>query len=479
MKSMQKFPMILAGRSSTPNQSLVVVDKYTQQPLATVPLASQEHVALAIEAAYRSRPLLQRLSGFERHRILMHASRRVEESAADFESLLVSEAGKPIAAARLEVQRCIETLRLSAEEATRLHGRVLPMDGSPRGTGYLGMTRRFPVGVCSLITPFNFPLNLVAHKVGPAIAAGCPFILKPASWTPLCSLMLGDILIESGLPPESFSVLPCSRHEAEALITDDRIAMLSFTGSDEVGWKMKRDCGRKRICLELGGNACCIVDQEFPWQGILSKLISAAFSQSGQSCISLQRLLIHESLYDALTSAVVDAASHIVCGDPNLESTVVGPMIDAKEADRLQQWVDQAAQSGAHVLLAGQRREGTNVITPWILESVDEQLPLSCQEAFGPVLIVEKFHRFEEAMSRVNRSKYGLQTGIFTQNLSHAMLAWETLEVGGVVIGDTPNTRFDAMPYGGVKASGIGREGVAYAIEEMTAERLLLINGQS
>ncbi|MEQ1826730.1 MAG: aldehyde dehydrogenase family protein [Pirellula sp.] len=471
---MQKFPMILAGRSLTPNQDLVVTDKYLREKIASCPMASPDHFDTAIESAWRSRTVVQRIPASERKRILMHCVERIRQLSDDFVGALVREAGKPIRAARLEVERCIETLSLSAEEAVRLGGSVLPMDGSARGNGYIGLTRRFPVGVCGLITPFNFPLNLVAHKVGPAIAAGCPFVLKPASSTPMCALMLGDILIESGLPPESFSILPATRNSASALVTDDRIAMLSFTGSDTVGWQLKQQCGRKRICLELGGNAVCIVDQGFPWRSILNKLVAAAFGQSGQSCISLQRLMIHRSDFDSMIAELVRLAKAVRSGDPRQEDTLVGPMIDDAEADRILNWIEQAKMAGARVLLAATRMPGTSVVTPAILADVPEEQPLCQKEAFGPVLVVEPFDNLADALDRVNRSKYGLQTGIFTDHIAHAWSAWETLEVGSVVVGDTPNLRFDSMPYGGVKASGIGREGVRYAIDEMTHERLLL-----
>ncbi len=473
--SMQKFPMILAGKCSTPNQDLSVYDKFTREIMATVPLATAAHFEKAIQAGYAAMDSMQRLSGAERKRILVHCVASLRQAREDFVETLVKEAGKPVAFAAIEVDRCIETFTLAAEEATRSEGNFIPLDGTPRGAGYMGMTRRFPVGLCSFITPFNFPLNLVAHKVAPAIAAGCPFILKPASWTPLCSIMLGDILLESGLPDGAFSILPATRQTALPLVTDDRIEMLSFTGSDTVGWQMKRDCGRKRICLELGGNATCIVDEHFPWQDSVAKIVSAAFGQSGQSCISLQRLLIHRSMYEAMLEQLVQSAAAVQCGDPADPLTVVGPMIDDAEADRVLSWIEQAKAAGARELLAAKRVIGTSIVTPGILDRVSEDQSLCCEEAFGPVMITEAFDDFDEALARVNRSKFGLQTGVFTEKINNAWKAWETLKVGGVIIGDTPNTRFDSMPYGGIKASGFGREGVRYTIEEMTNERLMVL----
>ncbi len=471
---MQKFPMILAGRYLTPNQDLAVTNKFTREIIATVSLANADHFDRAIDAGCQAKHATQRLSAAEKKRILIHCVSRLKESKDDFVGTLVQEAGKPILAARLEVDRCIETFELASEEVSRLHGEVLPMDGTMRGIGFTGMTRRFPIGLCSLITPFNFPLNLVAHKVAPAIAAGCPFILKPASWTPICALMLGDILIDSGMPEGSFSILPSSRQAAASMVTDDRIGMLSFTGSDQVGWQMKRDCGRKRICLELGGNACCIVDKDYPYKSIVPRLITGAFGQSGQSCISLQRLLVHRSIYQELLDELVKQACMVQTGSPSDEQNLVGPMIDDTEADRIMRWIEQAKAAGACELLSAKRIPGTSVVTPSILVNVPEDQALCCDEAFGPILIAEPFDEFDEVLLRVNRSKFGLQTGLFTDSLNHTWQAWETLEVGGVIVNDTPNTRFDSMPYGGVKASGLGREGVKYAIDEMTYERLLL-----
>jgi acyl-CoA reductase-like NAD-dependent aldehyde dehydrogenase len=472
---MQKFPMFLAGKCSTPNQDLLIRDKYTNQIIATAPLATEDHFEKAIQAGCAAAKVMQRLTGAGRKRVLTQCVERLQKNRQLFVQTLVQEAGKPIAFADLEVDRCIETFSLAAEETTRLEGQVIPLDGTARGAGYTGMTRLFPIGLCSFITPFNFPLNLVAHKVAPAIAAGCPFILKPASWTPMCALMLGDILLECGLPEEAFSILPATRSASSSLIVDDRIEFLSFTGSDSVGWQMKRDCGRKRICLELGGNANCIVDEGYEWQSIIPKIISAAFGQSGQSCISLQRLLIHRSIYDAMLDKLIAAAVEVRYGDPTDPSTVVGPMIDVAEADRVLDWVEKSKTAGARELLASRKLEGTSVITPGLLDRVPEDQSLCCDEVFGPVLITEPFEEFDEALDKVNRSKFGLQTGVFTDSIKHAWQAWEQLKVGGVIVGDTPNTRFDSMPYGGVKASGMGREGVRYAINDMTNERLLVL----
>ena len=332
-----------------------------------------------------------------------------------------------------------------------------------------------PIGPCSFITPFNFPLNLVAHKVAPAIAAGCPFVLKPASRTPVGALLIASVLAETDLPEGSFSVLPCRRDDADAFTTDERFKLLSFTGSSDVGWQLKSRAGKKKVILELGGNAACIVDAD---QGgrldqVVTHLVKGAYYQSGQSCISVQRIYVHQSLYPRLRERLAGKAGSLSTGDPRLEGTFIGPMIDSAEAERVEQWLEEAVQAGARVLCGGKRRGATMQAT--LLEEVPDSVRLYREEVFGPVAMIEPFDDFDQALVRVNDSRYGLQTGIFTDSMTHAMRAWETLEVGSVVIGDVPSWRVDSMPYGGVKDSGLGREGVRYAIQDMTEPRLLVI----
>ena len=469
--------MYVAGRPVMAKNQLEVFDKYTGESLARVSLAESSDVEQAISAAVRVRRQVEAIPPPSRYQVLMHCATRLGEQEKLFVETLIGEAGKPRLYAQLEVQRAIETFRCAAEESLRIAGEMIPLEIGPRSIGYRGMTRRVPVGVCGLVTPFNFPLNLVAHKVAPAIAAGCPWILKPASTTPLSALLLGDILAETDLVPESFSILPSNRNTADQLVTDHRLQMLSFTGSDTVGWDIKQRCGRKKICLELGGNAACLIDETYPWEEVIAKVATAAFAQAGQSCISIQRLFLHESIYEAAKQRLVQVAQELPCGDPRQANTVVGPLIDAKEASRTMAWIEAACLAGAKRVLAPQRIG--NVITPAILEEVSKDQPIVCQEAFAPVLVLERFRDFSEGLAMINDGRFGLQAGIFTENLQRAMQAWDQLEVGGVLIGEVPSWRVDSMPYGGVKDSGIGREGVRYAIQEMTEPRLLVIRTPS
>lgn len=416
---------------------------------------------------------MRRLPAHERHAILQHVVQRIHERAEDFARTMAIEAGKPIKDARGEVARALDTFRLAAEECTRIHGEYLPLDISPRAQGYEGFTKRVPVGPCSFITPFNFPLNLVAHKIAPAIACGCPFVLKPAPQAPVSALKLGEILAETSLPEGAFSILPCEVDDAAPLIEDDRIKLLSFTGSSSVGWALKARAGKKRVVLELGGNAACIVDESADLDDATQRITFGAFYQSGQSCISVQRLFIHRKIYDDLKRRMIDAAASLKPGDPLDDSTFLGPLISEKDAMRIEQWVNDAVKSGAKILCGG-KRDGV-FYDATILEHVPRDSKLNCEEAFGPVLIIESFEDFDDACLVANTSRYGLQAGVFTRDLNHAMHAWNTLEVGGVIINDVPSMRVDSMPYGGVKDSGLGREGIRYAIDHMTELRLMVL----
>jgi acyl-CoA reductase-like NAD-dependent aldehyde dehydrogenase len=400
--------------------------------------------------------------------------RRFSERQEELALALCIEAGKPIRDARGEVTRLIDTFRIAAGEATRIGGEVIELQISPRTRGYRGMSKRVPVGACAFITPFNFPLNLVAHKVAPALAAGCPFVLKPAAKTPVGALIIGEVLAETDLPKGAFSILPCSNDDAGLLVEDERIALLSFTGG-LVGWDLKARAGRKKVMLELGGNAACIVDAEpgQPLDAVVERLVFGAYYQSGQSCISVQRIHAHKSIYQKLTKKLAAAVGKLKMGDPKNEKVFIGPMIDEDAARRVADWIDAACKGGAKVL-AGGRRKG-NMLPATLLENVPRDADLYRKEAFGPVACIEPFDDFDDALARVNDSDFGLQAGVFTADLAHAMRAWDRLEVGGVIVGDVPSFRVDNMPYGGVKQSGLGREGVRYAIEDMTEQRLLVI----
>jgi acyl-CoA reductase-like NAD-dependent aldehyde dehydrogenase len=353
-------------------------------------------------------------------------------------------------------------------------GEYMPLDISQRADGFEGIWRRFPVGPCSFISPFNFPLNLVAHKIAPAIAVGCSFVLKPASWTPVGALILGEILAETDLPKGAFSILPCSRDGADLFTTDERLKLLSFTGSPEVGWALKSRAGKKKVVLELGGNAAGIVDQDADVEYAADRIILGAFYQSGQSCISVQRIIAHEGIYEHLKQALVDRIAKLKAGDPLEDDTFLGPMISLKDAERVEQWVSQALDGGAKLVCGGKRNGVFYEAT--LLENVEPHMKVYCDEVFAPLVSLESFVTFKGAIETVNDSLYGLQAGIFTKNIDHAFYAFNELDVGGVVINDIPSVRVDSMPYGGVKDSGLGREGIRFAMEDMTEIRLLLLN---
>ena len=403
----------------------------------------------------------------------MHCVARFTERHEEMSKALCIEAGKPIKDARGEVTRLIDTFRIAAEEAVRIYGEVMPLDISPRAQGYTGQWKRVPIGACSFISPFNFPLNLAAHKVAPALAVGCPFVLKPASMTPIGALIIGEVLAETDLPAGAFSILPARRDGADLFTVDERLKLLSFTGSPGVGWELKKKAGKKPVVLELGGNAAVIVDEDADLNDAVERIIFGAFYQSGQSCIGVQRIMIHAKIYDQLRSLLVDKTRALIMGDPLNEDTFIGPVISEKEAIRLEDWINRAVNAGGK-LLCGGKREGA-MLEATLLEDVPGDQDLVCLEAFGPVAVLSKFSDFDEALEEVNSSDFGLQAGIFTRDIYKAQKAWDELEVGGVVIGDVPSWRVDHMPYGGVKESGLGREGIRFAIEDMTEIRMMVV----
>lgn len=469
------YPYFLANKAVQANTDLEVTDKYTGKVATRVAQADAKTILAAIDAAVRSQAALRKFRPYQRKAVLEHCVKRFKERFDELAHALCIEAGKPIKDSRGEVSRLIDTFQVGAEEAVRIGGEVLDLEISARARGYRGFWKRVPIGPCSLISPFNFPLNLAAHKIAPAIAAGCPWVMKPASRTPIGAIIIGEILAETDLPEGAFSVLPCHRDGADLFTTDDRFKLLSFTGSPGVGWDLKARAGKKKVVLELGGNAGCIVDED---QGhrldhVAERLVFGAFYQSGQSCISVQRILIHRSLYAALKEKLVARVSALVHGDPRNEDTFIGPMISEGEAKRLHGWIEAARAAGANILCGG-TREGA-MLRATLIEGADKSLDVACQEAFGPVALIEPFDDFEAALERVDDSMFGLQAGIFTDSMSRAMHAWDVLDVGGVVIGDVPSWRVDNMPYGGVKDSGLGREGVRYAIEDMTEIRMFVV----
>ncbi|MEO7432762.1 MAG: aldehyde dehydrogenase family protein [Dokdonella sp.] len=468
------YPYYLANTATSPNTALEVTDKYSGKVATRVALADAKTIDKAIAAAVKAETPMRRLPPHARQNILEHCVARFRERHDELAMALCIEAGKPIRDAEGEVTRLIDTFKVAAEESVRIDGDVMNLEISERSNGYRGFVQRVPIGACSFITPFNFPLNLVAHKVAPAIAAGCPFVLKPSGKTPVGALIIGEILAETDLPKGAFSILPCSVDDADAFVTDERLKLLSFTGG-QIGWDLKAKAGRKKVVLELGGNAACIVDadQKRRLDDVIDRLIFGSYYQSGQSCIKVQRILIHDSLYETVRRRFVAATKQLKAGDPKKRSTFLGPLIDEASAKRLESWIDEARTRGAKVLCGGGRKGSRLEAT--VLEKVPPDAKISALEAFGPVTLLAPFKHFDDALAQVNASDYGLQAGVFTQDISHAMQAWDTLHVGGVIINDVPSFRVDNMPYGGVKGSGIGREGIRFAIEDMTERRLMVL----
>jgi acyl-CoA reductase-like NAD-dependent aldehyde dehydrogenase len=467
------YPYYLASKAVFANQDLAVTNKYTGEVATHVALADAKIIDQAIAAAQKSQPLLNKMAPYERQQILNHCVKRFEERFDELAHALCIEAGKPIKDSRGEVTRLIDTFRIAAEESVRMHGEVLNLEITPKAKGYQGMYKRVPIGPCSFISPFNFPLNLAAHKIAPALAVGCAFVLKPASRTPLGAIIIGEILAETDLPEGAFSILPCSRDGADLFTTDERFKLLSFTGSPQVGWELKAKAGKKPVILELGGNAACVVDEDTDLDDAIERIVFGAYYQSGQSCISVQRILVHEKLYQEFKQRYTQKVANLVHGDPLKEDTFIGPMISESEAQRLDNWIQEAVKGGA-TILAGGKRDGA-MLQATLLENVPGNAIVNTEEAFGPVSIISSFSDYSEALKEVNNSQFGLQAGVFTRDIYKAHQAWNELDVGGVIIGDVPSWRVDNMPYGGVKESGLGREGIVYAMEDMTEIRLMVL----
>jgi acyl-CoA reductase-like NAD-dependent aldehyde dehydrogenase len=473
-KLQPRYPYYLANKPVQANSDLEVLDKYSGKVATRVALADAKAIDAAIGAAKKAAAPMAALKPYQRREVLEHCVASFAKRKGDLAYALCVEAGKPIKDAQGEAERLIDTFRIAADESTRIDGEIVNLEISERTKGYRGFVKRVPLGPCSFITPFNFPLNLVAHKVAPAIAAGCPFVLKPSERTPIGALIIGEVLSETDLPGGAFSILPCRVEDADPFVEDERLELLSFTGG-QIGWDLKARAGRKKVVLELGGNAACIVDsdQRPRLDFVISRLISGSFYQSGQSCIGVQRILVHASVYEDVKKRFVAATRNLKAGDPKDPEIFLGPMIDEAAAKRLEGWIAEAKKAGSKVLCGGKRKG--SMLDATVLEDVPHTARLNREEAFGPVALLEPFEHFDAALATVNASGYGLQAGVFTDNLTHAMQAWDTLVEGGVVVGDIPSFRVDNMPYGGVKLSGFGREGIRYAIEDMTERRLLVI----
>ncbi|GAA0888860.1 aldehyde dehydrogenase family protein [Rhodanobacter soli] len=468
------YPYYLANQPQTSKLMLDVRDKYSGQLATRVAVPDTKATEQAIAAAVKAARPMREFKPWARQAVLQHCAARFAERRDELAEALCIEAGKPIKDAAGEVTRLIETFRIAAEEAVRINGETINLELASRLDGYHGYTKRVPLGPVSFITPFNFPLNLVAHKVAPAIAAGCPFVLKPSEKTPIGALIIGEVLAETDLPKGAFSILPLDSAHAGPLVEDPRFKLLSFTGG-QIGWDLKARAGHKKVTLELGGNAACIVDadQDPQLDRVVERLIFGAFYQSGQSCIGVQRIYAHADIYDALKHKLVAATKKLKAGDPKDKSVFLGPMIDEAAAERLHGWILDAKKAGGRILCGGKRHG--NMLDATLMEDVRTDAKANRLEAFGPFALLAPFRKFDEAIALVNDSDYGLQAGIFTDSLDHAMRAWNELEQGGVIVNDIPSFRVDNMPYGGVKLSGLGREGVRYAIEDMSETRLMVM----
>ena len=465
---------LINGKWLNSGKPVEVRSPLDQSVVSTVMFASPADLDAAISAAVEAFEKTRRMQSYERQAILEKIANAIKERREEFARALVLEAGKPIVTARGEVDRAIFTFRVAAEEATRIGGEFLPLDTLQASAGRWGLVRRFPLGPIAAISPFNFPLNLVAHKVAPAIAAGCSVVLKPASQTPTAALMLGEIVLEAGWPAGGLNVLPMSNQDSAQLVSDDRLKLLTFTGSSAVGWQLKAKSGKKKVTLELGGNAGLIIHSDADFDYAAERCATVGYGYAGQSCISVQRIFVHRPVLDRFTDAFVERVKELKFGDPMEESTVVGPLIRPSDVKRAAEWVDEAVKGGAKLLCGG--KVHGNVMEPTVLTRTTPEMKVNCDEVFAPVKTVEPYDDFDEAIRRVNDSPYGLQAGVFVNDLRLLFRAYEELEVGGVVAGDVPTFRIDNMPYGGVKDSGMGREGLRYAIEEMTEPKLLVVN---
>ena len=451
-----------------------VVDKYHGTELARIPQATEAQMEEAIAAAYASRDVLRKMSAGERSAKLEALAALITKHEEELARLIVQEGGKPIGYAKTEIARCITTVRTAAAETLRFGGEVTPLDFGA-GVGKTAFTKRFPIGVIAAITPFNFPLNLVLHKVAPAMAVGCPVVLKPAPQAPLSSLVLGRFMEEIGWPKGAFSVLMASVPVSEKLVKDERVAMLSFTGSDKVGWHLKNVCGKKKLALELGGNASVIVDEGVDLAATAKSVAMGANLYAGQTCISTQRIYAVKPVFAQFRDLLVKEFNALKAGDPSDASVTVGPIIDKTHFQRISTWVDEAVNGGAQILAGGKPVDAScNVYAATLLTGTKNTMKVSCAEVFGPVTIIEEVADFNEAIARVNDSTYGLQAGVFTPSIARMKQAHDELEVGGIIMNNVSGFRIDSMPYGGIKDSGLGREGVKYAMEEMSEPRLLV-----
>ena len=465
---------LVGGQWRASDEVLDVTFPYDGSQSGAVYMATDQDLDDAVAAALRGFEVTRKLPAYKRTEILMNLHRLMQERFDDLVNTMIMEGGKNYKTAVGETTRALQTILVSAEEARRIEGEVLSIDWTPAGVGRQGFIKRVPIGVVLGITPFNYPINLACHKLGPAIAAGNAIIIKPAEQTPLSSILLAELILEAGYPPEAISVVPCYGPRAERMVLDPRIAMLSFTGSASVGWMLKGKAGRKRVALELGGNAGAIVHNDADLDHAVARIASGGFANAGQNCISVQRVLIHNDVYEAFVDRLIPAVEALKVGDPRDKDTDIGPLISLRDAERAESWVNEALDQGAAMLIGGERN-GT-MLPPIVLSQIDRDMKVACQEIFAPVLTVMPYQEWDDAVAIINDSDYGLQAGVFTNDIKRIMDAWDRIEVGGLQVNDVSTFRVDHMPYGGVKGSGFGREGVKYTIEEMTESRLMVLN---
>jgi acyl-CoA reductase-like NAD-dependent aldehyde dehydrogenase len=468
------FPAIVAGAKTEAGDTIVVRSPHDDSAVAVVHRAGPAEIEAAIAAAADAFETTRHLASHERATVLERIGALIAERRDELARTIALEAGKPVKVAKIEADRASFTFKVAAEEAKRIYGEIVPLDWLPGTEGRAAHVRRVPLGPIAGITPFNFPLNLVAHKVAPALAAGNPIVVRPASQTPITALRLGGIVVEAGWPAHGISVVPSSTDAADPLVEDERIKLLTFTGSPAVGWTLRQRAGRKRVTLELGGNAPVIVHADADAAYAAERIAWGGFVQSGQTCISVQRVYVHSSLYDPFVSDLVGRVEHLVVGDPTDEQTDIGPLIDDGAADRVEGWVEEAIAGGAK-LLTGGTREG-RMWRPTVLAEAQEEMRISCEEAFAPIVVLYRYDDVAQAIDAATSSKFGLQAGLFTRDLGVVEQAFQRLETGGLMVNDVSTFRVDHMPYGGVKDSGAGREGLRYAIEEMTELKLLTFN---
>lgn len=472
---MQNEHKLLIGEERRESaQRMEVRNPYNGEVVGVVHKGTEKDIDEAIEKAVKAFNVTRKMPTHQRSEILHKVANLIREKRDELARTICLEAGKTMTDSRIEADRAVNTFTIAAEEAKRIEGEVLPLDLLPASVSRIGITRRFPIGPMAGISPFNFPLNLVAHKVAPCIASGNTIVVKPASATPMTAILLGEIVVEAGMPDGGMSVVPCPGSIGELLVTDDRLTKLTFTGSAEIGWYLKSKAGKKKVTLELGGNAGAMIHTDADLDYAIPRLVRGSFAYAGQICISVQRIFVHKDIYDDFLERFVDETKKLRRGDPIEDDTDLSPMIDEPNAIRAEEWVMEAVEAGAKVVTGG-KRDGT-YYEPTVVVNTKPEMKVNCMEVFAPIVTITPYSQFEEAVKGVNDSDFGLQAGVFTQDVKRIFYAYNNIDVGGLIVNDIPTYRIDHMPYGGVKDSGFGREGLRYAIEEMTELKLLVLN---